>query len=163
MNDGRRESYLPLIEASLYQNTESRSWNSRSRDGIGAKIEIESLLVKSRLGINGIKMESVIDCWERRWERLRSCMGSIAEIGVLHVPGRFGGDWKHHDWERESRLFERIWHLPSAMESLPSNNGFAAYLQIGRHGFLIKAQTLDLLVLNLRNKFHEVLIGIAFG
>ncbi|KAL4579832.1 hypothetical protein LXL04_015999 [Taraxacum kok-saghyz] len=63
---------------SLYQKTESRSWNSRSRDGVGAKIEIESLLVKSRLGINGIGMESVIDrirnaagndC-DRVWDRL---------------------------------------------------------------------------------------------
>ncbi|KAL4583068.1 hypothetical protein LXL04_007632 [Taraxacum kok-saghyz] len=78
MNDGRRESYLPLIEASLYQKTESRSLNSRSRDGVGAKIEIESLLVKSRLGINGIGLESVIDRirnaagndWDHVWDRL---------------------------------------------------------------------------------------------
>ncbi|KAL4561982.1 hypothetical protein LXL04_034168 [Taraxacum kok-saghyz] len=89
----RRKTYLPLIESSLYQKKESRSRNSKSRDGCSAKIEIESILFKLRLGVDGIGMESVIhlnrnasrnDC-DRVWDRLLQSVIHLTHIGCVLV------------------------------------------------------------------------------
>ena len=74
MDDGRWATYLPLIEESPYQTAQSRSRNSRSRDGCGAKIEIKSILFKSRLGVDGIGMESAI-------HRNRNASGNDCDVG----------------------------------------------------------------------------------
>ncbi|KAL4564213.1 hypothetical protein LXL04_028269 [Taraxacum kok-saghyz] len=59
---------------------------------------MEAVIIRIR-DANGID-------WSRHWDRLESRMGSIAEIGDLDESERFCGDW-----ERRSRLFERIWYL----------------------------------------------------
>ncbi|KAL4587635.1 hypothetical protein LXL04_000507 [Taraxacum kok-saghyz] len=64
---------------------------------------MEAVIIRIR-DANGID-------WSRHWDRLESRMGSIAEIGDLNESEQFCGDWEHRDWERRSRLFERIWYL----------------------------------------------------
>ncbi|KAL4582665.1 hypothetical protein LXL04_007223 [Taraxacum kok-saghyz] len=113
MDDGRRKTYLPLIEASLYQKKESRSRNSRSRDRCGAKIEIESILFKSRLGVDGIGMESAIhrnrnasgNDYDRVWDRLlqsviftyRGDFLAIGNTAIGNADRGCLGVWKCHN------------------------------------------------------------------
>ncbi|KAL4567426.1 hypothetical protein LXL04_023010 [Taraxacum kok-saghyz] len=103
----------------------------RSRNGCGAKIEIKSILFKSRLGVDGIGMESAIhrnrnasgnDC-DRVWDRL--LQSENLKITPLKIVQRRAEERaeEHLKWNRRRRARAEEMEMIEAVQVVNRGNG----------------------------------------
>ncbi|KAL4563350.1 hypothetical protein LXL04_027391 [Taraxacum kok-saghyz] len=105
----------------------------RSRDGCGAKIEIKSILFKSRLGVDGIGMESAIhrnrnasgnDC-DRVWDRLLQSENlKIAPLKIVQRRAEERAE-EHLKWNQRRRARAEEMEMIEAVQVVTRGNGEA--------------------------------------